>query len=396
MTEPRQSALYNIVAKAIAAAVLQGVVRDVAYVANKARHLCYCASAGRRDAAVNSIYAKCEAEIALGSPAQLRAVLERLRRYSPYVQDAAEFWRLHDSLLRFTHCGSFFTVCMPTVVATLATLLTLVLANQLLYAAEMVEAIEGYLFDAPKPLSQDLADLLDMKYGLVNLLQYKILPLVLGARDECAGASAGAGDGAAYAAEVEQLLTLPVRCGILEDVYQHLLKQGVPAASNYAEYVAGLKISELPAPGEAPGEAPGPAPGTAPGPAPGTVRGHATGASPAAAPGTVPSARLPIPAALRRLAAAATAEDRRLLESAQRYAKGHVLDGAVVSPLTEETHFIPLSMADIQKFMILDYLYTIRVLARCVQQKNSGSRKRAQGVTLTINSPFKIISVPGK
>lgn len=397
MTEPRQSELFNIVARALACAVLRDVVKDVAYVAGKARHLCYCGSAARRDAAVNSIYAKCESELALNSPEQLRAVLARLRRYAPYVHDTGEFWRLHDSLRRFTHCSSFFAVCMPTVVASMATLLTLVLANQLLLAAEIVEEVEGYLFDGSKPLARELADLLDMKYGLVNLVQYKILPMVLGARDECAGASASA---AGLTAEVEQLLELPVRAGAVEEVYRHLLRRGVPAANNYAEYVAGLKISEL-VERAAPGNCTGMGEEVGSGAGTGVSTGNGADSKAVVSASSQAPVRAPagaLAAALRRVAAAATQEDRQLLESAQRYSRGHVLDGAVTSPLSgEEQNLIPLSMSDIQKFMILDYLYTIRVLANCVKQKNARARcKKGPGVTLTINSPFKMITVPGK
>lgn len=394
MTEPRRSNLFNILAQRICASVLGSTVKDAGQVAAKARALCY-ATPARRDAAVNSIYVRCEADLQLPSVEQLRAALKRLRPYSAQVQDTGEFWRLYDGLSRFTHSTSFFTVCMPTVVAMLATLLTLVLANQLLYAAEIVEDLEGYLLDAQKPLSQDLADLLEMKYGLINLVQYRMLPLVLGVKHvgAIAGASAradaDAGDGT-FRAEVEQLLELPVRTGIIDGVYQHLISSGVNAANNYAEFVAGLKISEI-APPAPPAAAAAPAPAA-------SAAAPACAAAPAASVCAVAPRLQALPVGLRRLAAAAAADPdaKKVLELAANKHSGRTLDGSVTTPLTEVNH-IPLSSEDMEKFMLLDYLYTMRLLASCVKKKNSRSQTRTSpGVKLTISSPFKIIAGPGK
>uniref|UniRef100_A0AAU7E1G1 Assembly protein G7 n=1 Tax=Rousettus bat poxvirus TaxID=3141933 RepID=A0AAU7E1G1_9POXV len=378
MTEPKRSSLFNLLAQRICARITHGLLKDAGAVAAKARAL-YAAPA-RREMVVSGIYAKCEADLVLSSIEQLRAALEQLRPYAAHVQNTGEFWRLHDGLTRFTHSTAFFTVCMPTVVAMMATLLTLVLANQLLYAAEIVEDLESFLLDTPKPLAQDLADLLEMKYGLINLVQYRLLPLVLGIKPdgEIAGASARTADAdETFRTEVAQLLELPMRTGIIDSVYQHLLDSGVSVANNYAEFVAGLKISEIVAQG--------------------TDQAADAAARTCAAP--VAAKAAPLPTGLRRLAAAAAADTdaKQVLERAYNKSTGRVLDGSVTSPLHDEVHHIPLSSDDMQKFMILDYLYTMRLLASCVRKKNSRSKTRAgPGVKLTIQSPFKIVTTPGK
>ncbi|ATI21001.1 virion phosphoprotein early morphogenesis [Western grey kangaroopox virus] len=402
MTEQRQSALYNIVARAVVDALLNGLVEDLEYIVGKARYLCYASNHARREAAVNSIYLKCESDLAIPSIEKLRELLGRIGRRSRYVHNEAEFLNLYCSLVRFTHSQSFFRVCAPTIVATAATMVTLLLANQLAYAAEMVEEIEAYLFEsADKGVARELADLLDTKYGLINLAQYRIFPIFVGREAARAAETAqeptAAGAPAVartYHEEVSALLYLPLRSEKIDEMYKYLAEHGM-FVNNYAEYVAGLKIQEI-----------------------GTDGRPVSNQSPSSALAAPERAHAVLTAAEGRIREAVKREagrggllgnvadrartalaERKLLDAAERYSRGHVLDGAVLSPVTEprERDRIHLSMSDINKFIILDYLYTIRMLVNCVRQKNEVRHtKKSAGVTLSINSPFKIITIPGK
>ncbi|CCD83234.1 virion core protein [Squirrelpox virus] len=407
VVDQRQSTLFAIVSRAIVRSVLRNLVADTSYVEGKARMFCYCGSTQKREALSNSIYARCEADLVLESPQRLLRVLDGLRAHSAYVCDASEFWRLHGSLMRFTHCGSFFRVCQPTVNTALATLVTLILVNKLMYAAEMVEGVEGYLFDVQKSPSQDVADLLEMKYGLVNMVQYRLLPAMLGeSEDTRAGGSGvfGSDSSEEYMREAERLLSLPVRTTIVSDAYRFLIQRGVSPANNSAEYAAGLKIEELPA--EAATNALAKLP----------TRVAIDQGSAEQAADRVSRAVTEVERATDKARAIATAVDdvrriltrsdkkdkrnleanAKLLDDARKYATGHVLDGAVTSPITPVNN-IQLTESDMQRFAILEYLYVIRVMASCVKRKNSADPKRpCGGTTLNINSPFKIITVPGR
>ncbi|AFU77484.1 m52L [Myxoma virus] len=345
MIEPKQSTVYGIIAKAVTSSVTKGLfnANNVDYLYNKAKQL-YSSAPTIKENVINGIYSFCENNIVVRDIPHLVEILNNLKHNSVYVCNSNEFWRLYNSLSRFTHCKSFFTACMYTIIATLSTLVTLVLSNKLLHAADMIESIESYLFAAQKPPAQELSDLLEMKYGLINLVQYKIFPIILG---KCylpiqhpPNFSAGAMS-PSYSVEVTKLMELPVKTSIIDNVYTFLSEKGLRTTNNVAEYIAGLKIEEL-------------------------------------------QNDENVQKALTTL------------HAARNYSKGHVLDGKVSSPITKNETLggqIPLTVSDIEKFTILEYLYLMRVMTNAIKKKTTESKNT--GIVLNINSPFKSITVPG-
>ncbi|ABI99221.1 virion core protein [Deerpox virus W-848-83] len=370
MIEPKQSAIYTIVSKAIVKSVVKDTNINSEYIENKAKQLCYCNNMSYKESIINNIYSYLEHEINMDDISHLNQILNNLKHQSMYVCNTNEFWRLYNSLTRFTHCKSFFTTCMPTIITTLSMFITLILSNKLLYAAEMVEYIETYLFSSQKNLSQELADLLDMKYALINLVQYKIFPIILGNKDSAMTPiifSAGSSN-IDYRDDIDKLLNLPVKSDMIQAVYAFLTKKGINTSNNFAEYVAGLKIEELSENNNIDEQ-----------------KNDETSKEDKQIISIQPL----------------TQEERnsmyamKLLKDAQKYSKGNVLDGSISSPITKKSiiNQIPFSASDIEMFAILEYLYIMRVIASNIKRKNLDCKN--QGITLNISSPFKSITIPG-
>ncbi|AAR07413.1 57L [Yaba monkey tumor virus] len=361
MIEQKQSVIFPIISKSIVRSVTENIKFNKDYINNKAKQLCYCNNSSYRESLINSIYTSFEHDIDVSDSDHLIKILKNLKPQSIYVCNSSEFWRLYNSLYRFTHSKSFFSTCNVTVVATLSTLLTLILSNKLLYAAEMVEGIEEYLFNLQKSPLQDLSDLLDMKYGLINLVQYKIFPLMLGYRDDNVKHGLYFGGFSnpplEYNNEIEKLMELPIKTNIISDVYDYLIKKGVNTFNNYAEYVAGLKIEEV---------------------------------------NNVPKKEDSKQMVGIHSPKEINSEAIKILKDSQKYSKGHVLDGSVTSPITKNetiSNYIPFSSSDMTKFTLLEYLYMMRVMANSIKKKNCNLK--CNGITLNINSPFKSITIPG-
>ncbi|CAC21295.1 57L protein [Yaba-like disease virus] len=369
MIEQKQSVIFPIISKAIVKSVTGDIKFNKDYIDNKAKQLCYCNNLSYKESLINSIYTSFEHEINISDANHLIKILKNLKPQSVYVCNSSEFWKLYNSLYRFTHSKSFFSTCNVTIIATLSTLLTLILSNKLLYAAEMVEGIEEYLFNLQKPPLQDLADLLDMKYGLINLVQYKIFPLLLGNKNSYSNNDTReiffggfSNPPLEYNCEIEKLLELPIKTNIISDVYDYLTKQGINTFNNYAEYVAGLKIEEVNSDTQTKMEDNKPLI---------TIQ---------------PLTKQEIN----------SMQAIKILKEAQKYSKGHTLDGAVTSPITKNetiSSYIPFSSSDMAKFTLLEYLYMMRVMANSIKKKNGNLK--CQGITLNINSPFKSITIPG-
>ncbi|AYC44764.1 virion core protein [Moosepox virus GoldyGopher14] len=370
MIEPKQSAIYNIVSKAIVKSVVKDMNINSEYIENKAKQLCYCNNMSYKESIINNIYSYLEHEVNINDISDLTQILNNLKHQSMYVCNTNEFWRLYNSLTRFTHCKSFFITCMPTITTTLSMFITLILSNKLLYAAEMVEYIETYLFSSQKNLSQELADLLDMKYALINLVQYKIFPIILGNKDSTMTPiifSAGSSN-IDYRDDIDKLLNLPVKSDMIQAVYAFLTKKGINTSNNFAEYVAGLKIEELSENNNIDEQ-----------------KNDETSKEDKQIISIQPL----------------TQEERnsmyamKLLKDAQKYSKGNVLDGSISSPITKKSiiNQIPFSASDIEMFAILEYLYIMRVIASNIKRKNLDCKN--QGITLNISSPFKSITIPG-
>ncbi|QHR82596.1 virion assembly protein [Brazilian porcupinepox virus 1] len=356
MIDQKQSIIYPIIAKSIIKNVVGDLGINTDYLLSKAKQLCYCTNSSYKENIINSIYSRCEHDIVIKDIQHLISVLQSLKSNSAYVCNIGEFWRLYTSLYRFTHSKSFFLTCMPTIVTTLSTLITLVLSNKLLYSADMVESMEGYLFHSQKIPSQELSDLLEMKYGLINLVQYKIFPMLIGDQTKVFNTntfSAGSINDD-NSLEINKLMELPIKTDMTENVYKFLSSNGINKSNNVVEYIAGLKIEEI------------------------IEEGIKHGSEVL---DSIPN------------------EDKekavKMLKDIQKYSKGHVLDGRVTSPITKNmtiTDRIPLSANDIEKFTILEYLYIMRVMTNNLKRKNT--EKKSPGVILNINSPLKIITVP--
>ncbi|ABF25243.1 virion structural protein [Variola virus] len=366
--EQRRSTIFDIVSKCIVQSVLRDISINSEYIESKAKQLCYC-PASKKESVINGIYNCCESNIEIMDKEQLLKILDNLRCHSAHVCNATDFWRLYNSLKRFTHTTAFFNTCKPTILATLNTLITLILSNKLLYAAEMVEYLENQLDSSNKSMSQELAELLEMKYALINLVQYRILPMIIGEPIIVAGFS-GKEPISNYSAEVERLMELPVKTDIVNTTYDFLARKGIDTSNNIAEYIAGLKIEEIE-----------------------KVEKYLPEViSTIANSNIIKNKKSIFPANINDKQ---IMECSKMLDTSEKYSKGYKTNGAVTSPLTGNntiTTFIPISASDMQKFTILEYLYIMRVMANNVKKKNEG--KNNGGVVMHINSPFKVINLP--
>ncbi|AOP31563.1 virion phosphoprotein [Skunkpox virus] len=368
-SEQRRSTIFDIVSKCIVNSVLKDISINADFIESKAKQLCYC-PASKKEAVINSIYNCCESSIQVTDRNHLLRVLDNLRCHSAHVCNATEFWRLFNSLKRFTHTISFFNTCRPTILAILNTLITMILSNKLLYAAEMVEYLENQLDSSNKSMSQELAELLEMKYALINLVQYRILPMIMGDHVIVAGFS-GKEPISDYSVEVDRLMELPVKTDVINTAYDFLARKGIDTSNNMAEYMAGLKIEEIEKVEKYLPEVISTISNS------NVLKGKKSSIFPA------------------NINEKQIMECSRMLDMGNQYSKGYKTDGAVTSPLTGNntiTTFIPISGSDMQKFTILEYLYIMRVMANNVKKKNEG--KNNGGVVMHINSPFKIINLP--
>ncbi|QQG31544.1 Virion core protein [Swinepox virus] len=373
--QQKQSVIYNIISKSIIKSTTRYLTINNEYIESKSKQLCYCNNQSYKESIINNIYLCLEHDITLTDLNHLLNILLNLKKYSMYVCNITEFWRLYNSLYRFTHCVSFFNTCMPTIVATLATLITMVMTNKLLYAAEMVESIETYLFLSQKHPSQELADLLDMKYGLINLVQYKIFPIMIGSKELLPNQSmqlfSAGSNSSDYSSEVNKIMELPVKTDSIINVYNFLSDKGINTSNNYAEYVAGIKIEEI-------------------------TNTDVTTCNEMQQQDVI---KKPLRATIQPL----TIQEQNAMKAldvlniAEKKHKGHILDGRITSPITNTNSvadLIPFTASDMEKFAVLEYLYIMRIMANNIKKKNN-SDNRIQGITLNINSPFKSITVPG-
>ncbi|WZD65909.1 virion core protein [Bovine papular stomatitis virus] len=337
--------IFESLLKFIVTGATAGCLSDTADIEAKAR-LLPGSSPARRAQIANLIHDRCIANTRVTSRRDLADALARLRRRFVHAGSSPDLLRLHGALLRFTHCNSFFMVCRPTIQVTLATLIAYVLVGELMQAVDMVDAVERVVFRKNRPMASELADLLELKYGLVNLAQYKLIPGLLeeaGCCEDVVSAGAPAGAGAEDMAELEavRLLEMPVRSSALSRLCDFLVQRGTPTSHAPSEYMAGLKIEELPA------DAP--------------VAEHAVEEQ---------------NSALAKLSAA--------MDSAARYERGAVLDGAVSSPLGAVGQS-PFDGITLQKFVLLEYLHIMKLLANCISQRSSGEKLR-----VVVNTcPFK-------
>ncbi|AEN03654.1 virion phosphoprotein [Yokapox virus] len=375
MSQERQSIIFDIVSKCLVRNVFKDLSINTDYIEDRAKQLCYC-NPSKKESLINNIYSRCENELVIRDKEHLLSVLDNLRCNSVYVCNTVEFWRLFNSLKRLTHTLSFFNICRPTILATLSTLLTLIISNKLIYAAEMVEFIEGRLDSSNKTFSQELAELLELKYALVNLVQYRILPMILGEPIITAG-FCGKDPISDYSEEADRLIELPVKTDIVDNVYKYLYKKGINTSNNVAEYIAGLKIEEVQ---------------TIANTLPSIISssGLSTGNNEAVS--TIASKGKGL---LSNINENQIMEYSKLLDIGKQYIKGYKTDGAVSSPITNNGNiatFIPISGSDMQKFTILEYLYIMRVMANNIKKKNESGK--SNGVVVHINSPLKIINLP--
>ncbi|QRI42866.1 virion core protein [Cheloniid poxvirus 1] len=346
MEEQKQSRLFNIFSKSMIETILQDIIDDkaIASIVSRAK---YIYSSPNKDTVINSIYQKCESEISIPTIAGVKSLLDRTETYRRHVYDESEFDELRNILTRLTHNKSFFINCNYLINTTAATLLTLILANQLINAIKFVSEIETYLFDNKKRPASEISDLLDMKYAILKFAQYKIFPIITGYKDL---ETVAGGKVMSFSDELSMILDMPLKSPKLDEMYKIMSDNGM-FLDSYAEYVAGLRIQEV------------------------------TDENPQATDTTSVNNQL----------ANYIANNNKMLDMAYKYSKGHDLDGAVTSPLSDDR--IRLTNNDLRKFAILDYLYTIRVLANCIKKKKQIKPKKS-GTTLTINSPYKIVTVP--
>ncbi|ASK51262.1 Virion structural phosphoprotein, early morphogenesis [Eptesipox virus] len=351
--ESKQSLIFDIVSKTIVESVCKYIPVNKNYIESKAKQFYQC-SQQQKEVLTNSIFNKCEHDINLTSTDELVKILYSLEKHSPHVCNITEFKRLFNSLYRFTHSQSFFTTCLPTITATLSTLITMIITNKLIYAADMIEQIETYLFDNQKSMSQDLNDLLSFKYGLINIAQYKIFPKILGT-EESTDLIAGSNNTLDVETHVSNIINMPVKSSIVSEMYNFLLKRGISPYNNEAEFTAGLKIEELD-----------------------TIKQMSS-----------PDATMKIVPLNNQ--EKVTMAVSNLLKTAHDKSKGYIQDGAVSSPITNNKSigsFIPFSDIDLHKFAILEYLYIMRVMASCIKKKQTIDK--GNSTTLNINAPFKV------
>nr|WNT71178.1 MAG: virion core protein [Equine parapoxvirus]WNT71214.1 MAG: virion core protein [Equine parapoxvirus] len=342
---PGPSRLFDAVATFIVAGAVCGCLEDTAEIEAKAR-LLPGSSAQRRAQIANLIHDQCILNVRVTDRQALAAALAALRRRFVYSTEQAELLRLHGALARFTHSNSFFTVCRPTVALTLATLVAHVLVGELLQAADVVEAVERLVFRKGRPLSSELADLLEFKYGLVNMAQYKLIPALMGEQSEVA-----AGARATVEEEAEALLDMPVRCGALARLGDFMVRRGSSPTHAAPEYAAGMKAEVVAEVFEKMG-------------------GEEALAE---ALGRVGDKR-----ALDKVG--------EVLDRAQGYSRGEELDGAVTSPLgVADPGVSPFDKITLDTFVLLEYLHVLKTLADCISSRSCGEKVR-----VSVNTqPFK-------
>ncbi|ADC53814.1 virion core protein [Pseudocowpox virus] len=308
----------------------------------------------RRAQIANAIHDLCIANVRVTTREDLVEALKRLRRRFVHAGNGADLMRLHGALMRFTHSTSFFTVCAPTVRVTLATLVASVLVGELMQAVDMAEAVERVIYTKNRPMASELADLLELKYGLVNLAQYRLMPALMeeaGCCDELVRAGApGASADSVAEMEAERLLEMPVRSSALSRLCDFMVRRGASPAHAASEFAAGLKIEELPA-------------------------------------DAVPEKSLvPAPAPADFGNVVARTED--LLDRARKESRGEVLNGEVTSPLGAVGQS-PFDGITLEKFVLLEYLHVMKMLANCIAQRSCKDRIR-----VSVNTqPFKTTSV---
>ncbi|QGT47403.1 ORF100 [Saltwater crocodilepox virus] len=331
----RWGKVFDIAAAAVAGSALAGTGVDRAAVAARARSLLVPV---KRDAAAAAIHASVEAGLKTGSVADVKRLLERLRPFGGYVASQDEFEDVYWSAYRLTHTEELFNICQGTLRAALATLITTIVVNQSIMAADALAGFDACVAaGGGRAPWQQMRQLLDIKYAVINLLQYKFLPVVFADYASAAG----------YKCDVpiRALPDLPVDCEFTRHVYQQLGLDGVPLTRNYSEFVAGVDIRQL----------------------------------------------------------------RRFTDKLADYGKGHVADGRVSSPTAtalvadrapvagpasaESVPMLDITEKDIRSFVILDYLYALRMLAHAVYQKAKHSCKK-NGVQLIVNAPLKTLTVP--
>ncbi|ALA62462.1 virion core protein [Turkeypox virus] len=336
----KQSRLFNLVSKCLVETLLTDLIneKDILIIAGKAK---YMYNPSHRDAIMTSIHQKYENELSLPTIKSVKNLLDRTSTYARHIHDETEFNLLRNIITRLTHNSSVFIVYTPLIISAASALLTQILSNQLIHAAKIIYEIETFLFDSKKTPIKEVSDLLDMKYAILNFAQYKIFPIISGYEIE----TTAGGKVMTLSDELKVIIDLPLKSPKLDEMYKRMAEDGM-FLDSYAEYIAGLKIQDI------------------------TDKMSTEKLS------------------------TYIANNSKILDMAYNYSKGHELDGAVVSPLSEDR--IRLTSNDLKKFAILDYLYTIRVLANCVKEKGLKSSKKSGGTTLTITSPFKIITVPGK
>ncbi|AYM25985.1 virion core protein [Orf virus] len=351
---PRAGArVFESLLKFVVRGAACGCLSSTVDIESKAR-LLPGSSPQRRAQIANAIHDLCIANVRVTTREDLVEALARLRRRFVHAGNSADLARLHGALMRFTHSTSFFAVCAPTVRVTLATLVASVLVGELMQAVDMAEAVERVIYTKNRPMASELADLLELKYGLVNMAQYKLMPALMeeaGCCDELvrAGAPDACADSVAEM-EAERLLDMPVRSSALSRLCDFMVRRGASPVHAASEFAAGLKIEEMPADAD----------------------------SAAAAP-------VPAPAAADFGSVVARTED--LLERARKESRGEVLDGAVSSPLGV-VGSSPFDGITLEKFVLLEYLHVMKMLANCIEQRSCKERIR-----VSVNTqPFRTTS----
>ncbi|ASC55595.1 virion core protein-like protein [Seal parapoxvirus] len=334
--------LFELLAPFVIQGAACGCLASTSEIEAKARML-PGSSPQRRAQIANFIHDQCTANVRVTTRQELFEALSKLRRRFVYASNGPDMARLHGALMRFTHCNSFFAVCQPTIQVTLATLVASVLVGELMQAVEMVDAVEKVIYKKNRSMTSELADLLELKYGLVNLAQYKLIPGLIeedcAVKPVCAGALASAAANSSAELEALQLLEMPVRSSALAKLCDFMVRRGTSTSHAVPEYMAGLKIEEV-------------------------AEKH----SPQAASGTAEALN-------------------NVMERAQQYERGAVLDGAVSSSLGALGNS-PFSGITLQKFVLLEYLHVMKMLANCIAQKSAGEKIR-----ISVNTaPFQTVT----
>ncbi|AIZ77295.1 putative virion core protein [Parapoxvirus red deer/HL953] len=341
-TAPAGGRLFGALCKLVVSGASAGCLSEDALRDIEAKAMLLPGSSpGRRAQIANMIHDRCIEGVSVSTRQALFDALARLRRRFVHAGRNPDLMRLHGALLRFTHSESFFNVCMPTVRVTLAMLVAYVLVGELMQAVDMVDAVERVIYRRGRHMASELADLLELKYGLVNLAQYKLIPGLLDETANCCDdvvrAGAPGGDaclGAEEIAEMEavRLLEMPVRSSALSRLCDFMVRRGASTAHAAPEFVAGLKIEEV-------------------------------------------SDEEAVAAVKAAENAGALDAARMALDVIQKRGTGEALDGSVTSPLGA-VGASPFDGVTLQKFVLLEYLHIMKMLANCIAQRSSGEKIR--------------------